>query len=98
VHLVVNATVAHEDLEGSLVTPGVVPGVHAEPVVLSVLGTPTNDLNGVTTKGGSSLVRVDTGLVGEEILIDGEGTGNGTILGDIGLDLVNGTEDTESVR
>lgn len=35
---------------------------------------------------------VDTGAVGEEIFIDGEGSSDGTVLSDIGLDVLNSTE------
>ena len=49
-HLVVDAAVAHLDLEGAHITPGVVPGVHAQPVVDSVLSAPTDGLDGVTTE------------------------------------------------
>ena len=50
-HLSVDTTVTHEDLEGTHVTPGVVPGVDTEPVVLTVLGSPTDGLDGVTSEG-----------------------------------------------
>ena len=91
-HLTVDATVAHLDLESAHVTPGVVPGVDAEPVVLTVLVTPTDGLDGVTTESISSFMLVDTGGVGEEIFIDGEGSSDGTVLSDISLDVLNSTE------
>lgn len=64
---------ASEDLEESLVTPALVPGVGAEPVLGSVLDAPAEDLDGVTSELGASGVLVDTALVGEEVLVDGEG-------------------------
>ena len=91
-HLVVDATVAHLDLERAEVTPGVVPGVHAEPVVLTVLDTPSNSLDSVTAKSGASGVLVDTGLVGEEVFVDSESGGDGSVLLDISLDGIDATD------
>ena len=88
-NLSVDATVSLLDLEGSLVTPGVVPGVDGEPVVDTGLGSPADKLDGVTSESGASGVLVDTGLVGWEVLVDGEGGGNGSVVEDILLDLVN---------
>lgn len=59
-NLVVDATVSHENFEGALFAPSVVPGVDAEPVVLAVFNTPTDHLDGVATLGGTSDVLVDT--------------------------------------
>jgi len=92
VHLVVDTTSTHGNLEGTLITPGVVPGVNAEPVVLTVLSTPTDGLDGVTTESRSRLMGVNTALVGKEVLVDGEGRGDGTVLVDVRLDGINGTE------
>ena len=92
VHLVIDATVAHLDLESAHVTPGVVPGVDTEPVVLTILSAPTDSLDGVTTKSGASLVRVDAGLVGQEVLIDGEGGSDSTVLVNVSLDVVDAAE------
>ncbi len=97
-HLSVDATVAHQDLEGSLVTPGVVPGVDTEPVVLTVLGTPADGLDSVTTEGSAGLMRVDTGLVGQEIFVDGEGGCNGTVLLDLSLDVLNTSDTVGGIR
>ena len=91
-HLAVNTRVTHKDLESTLITPGVVPGVDTEPVVLTVLGTPTDGLDGVTTESITRLVRVDTTLVGEEIFVDGEGSSDGTVGVDISLDGINISE------
>ena len=59
-HLIVDAAVAHQNFEGALVTPGVVPGVNAEPVVLSILNSQGYALDGVMTFSGSSQVPVNT--------------------------------------
>ena len=91
-HLVVDATVAHQDLEGSHVTPGVVPGVDAEPVVLAVLSAPTDRLDSVAAERGASLVRIDTGLVSEEVFVDGESRGDSAVLLDVSLDAINAGE------
>ena len=93
-HLSVDTAGTHLDLEKTLVTPGVVPGVDAKPVVLTrvCISTPTDGLDGVTTESISSFMLVDTGGVGEEIFIDGEGSSDGTVLSDIGLDVLNSTE------
>jgi len=92
VHLVVDATISNLDLEDTVVSPGSVPGVDSEPVVDSVHVTPADDLDGVTTKSTSGGVLVDSTLVGEEIFVDGESSSDGTVLGDITLDLVNTAE------
>jgi len=89
VHLSVDAAVAHEDLEGAHVTPSVVPRVDAEPVVLAVLSAPADSLDGVASELGTGLVRVDTGLVGQEVLVDGEGRGDSSVGHDIVLDAVD---------
>lgn len=91
-HLVVNTSFTHLDLEGTLITPGVVPGVDTEPVVHTVLGTPTDGLDGVTTESFSGLDGVDTTLVGKEIFVDGEGSSDGTVLVDVSLDGINTVE------
>jgi len=90
--LSVDAAIAHEDLESSLVSPGFVPRVDAEPVVFAVLGTPTDGLSGVTSEGSSRDVLIDTALVCQEIFVDSEGVGDGTIGHDISLDVVNSLE------
>lgn len=58
VDLVVDAAVAHFDHESAVDTPGVVPGVHAKPVVHAAwnVETPTENLDGVATERGTSLV------------------------------------------
>lgn len=71
---------ATEDLEGTLLTPAVVPGVNAQPVRSTVLNTPANHLDGVTTKVLAGNVLVNTGGVGLEVLVDSEGNADGTLL------------------
>ena len=96
-HLTVDVTVTHLDLESAIVTPGVVPGVDTEPVVHTVLSAPTDSLDGVTTKSRASLVLVDTGLVGQEVLIDGEGGSDSTVLLDVSLDSIDATDAVAAV-
>ena len=90
--LSVDSTLALLDLEGTLVTPGVVPGVDSEPVVFTPLGSPTDELDGVTSESRTRLVGVDTALVGQEVLVDSEGCSYSSILEDIGLDVLDGAD------
>ena len=89
VHLVVNAASAHGNFECAVVSPGAVPGVDAEPVVLAVLDAPSDGLDSVATESFSRLVSVDSTLVGEEVFVDCEGRSDGTVLGNVLLDGVN---------
>eukprot|EP00756_Hemistasia_phaeocysticola_P034401 Hpha_TRINITY_DN16518_c3_g1::TRINITY_DN16518_c3_g1_i4::g.134214::m.134214 len=61
------------DLEKALVAPLRGPGVLQQPVVLSVLGTPPDQDNGVPSEGATRGVLVDTALVGGEVSVNGEG-------------------------
>ena len=88
-HLSVDTASTLLDLEGTTITPGLVPGVDTEPVVLTVLDTPADGLDGVATESRAGLVGVDTGLVGQEVFVDGEGGGDGTVLLDLSLDVLN---------
>merc|ERR1712159_439061 len=58
-----------------------------KPVVEVVLSAPANDLDGVTTELPAGLVLVDTRLVGQEVLIDDEGTCDWAVLCDVSLEL-----------
>jgi len=60
VHLVVDSAVAHLDLEGSLNSPGGVPGVNAKPVVQTAFSAPTDNFDGVATELSAGLVNVDS--------------------------------------
>ena len=95
-HLSVDTAITLLDLEGTTITPGLVPGVDAKPVIEAgiFIGSPTDDLDGVTTEGSNSGIwlDVDTRLVGEEVLIDGEGGSDSTVSLDIRLDVANSTE------
>ena len=86
--LVANSALGHVDLESSLVTPSVVPGVDSEPVVNATFVSPADELDGMTTEGRSGFVLVDTALVGKEIFIDGEGGSDGSVFVDVVLDVV----------
>jgi len=94
VHAKTNTTLTHLDLEGALITPWLIPGVYAEPVIETVFVTPTNGLDGVATKIRARLVGVDTRLVTEEVLVDKESSRDGTMSIDIGL---NGISRSESI-
>ena len=83
-HLVVDSNISSFDHEGSLDTPGVVPGVVAEPVVHSAgsVSSPSDNLDGVATKsftGGGGVVVPDTTGVSLEGCVHGEGTSDGSV-------------------
>jgi len=48
--------------------------------------TPTDDLDGVATSLSTSLVVVDTTLVVEEVLVDGEASFDGAVVVELSLD------------
>jgi len=83
--IALNTTVigASQELESTLFAPAVVPAVHAKPVLDAVFNAVTDDSNGVTTEEVSSGMSVDTSLVEEEVLIDHDGSFNGTIFNEI---------------
>lgn len=80
---------ATKNAEKTLFTPGVVPGVDADPVWSTVVNTPADHLDGVTTKTLARLVLVDTTSVGFEVFVDGHGDGDGTLFHDFLLDVFN---------
>jgi len=92
VHLVVDTAFSNLDLEGTVVSPGSVPGVNSEPVVLSVFVSPSDNFDGVTSEGVSTSVLIDSTLVSEEIFVDSESSGDGTEGLDISLNLLDGVK------
>jgi hypothetical protein len=92
VQLAVDAAVTLLDLEEARVTPWGTPWVGAEPVVKagSAIETPTNDLDGMATSLRARLVVVNTALVVEEVLIDGEGAFHRAVVVELGLDARDG--------
>ena len=88
-HLSVDTRITNLDLEGTVVSPGSIPGVNSEPVVLSVLVSPSDNFDGVTSKGVSSSMLVDSTLVGEKIFVYSESSSDGTVSLNINLNLVN---------
>ena len=46
----------------------------------------------MTTESFASLVGIDTGLVGKEVLVDSEGSSDGTVLLNVSLDVISATE------
>ena len=74
VDLVVDTAVALLDHEGSIDTPGVVPGVNCEPVVQAVLDTPADELDCMSTQACTSLVVIHTTAVSKEVLVNCEGS------------------------
>jgi hypothetical protein len=86
VHLLVDAGIALLDLEEASHAPWGAPWVSAQPVGEAALNTVTNNLDGVATGNTAGNVVVDTGLVVEEVLIDGESTFHGAVVVKLGLD------------
>ena len=91
-HLIVNAAVAHKDLESSLITPVVVPGVDTEPVVLTIFDTPADHLDSMTTKLLSGHVLVNTRGISFEVLVYSESSSDSTVGHDFHLDIINTTD------
>jgi len=83
------ANLIWDDLEETLVSPVLIPGVHDQKVVDSVLYAITYDLDGVTTESLACFVLVDTTLVAQEVLIDGESACDWTIGDEILLEMIN---------
>merc|ERR1719248_307035 len=77
------ATVALLDLEEAILAPAGGPGVGDEPVLLTVLLTPADNLDGVATHelvpDRPPVVLVDTGSVGHEGLVDLETALDGAV-------------------
>lgn len=88
-YLVVDAAVAHEDLERALVTPILVPGVYTEPVVLTILDTPADNLDGMTTESITSHVLVHSRRISLEVLINSESSRDRAVGHDLHLNVVN---------
>jgi hypothetical protein len=90
-HVVFNATLvaSSKNLKHSAVSPGGGPGVVAEPIRISArINSPSSDLHTVTSKIlTGSVVLIDSGLVGKEVLIDREAGFNGTVGHDLSHDV-----------
>ena len=71
--------------EVSLVAPIRVPAVCHLPKRSTVFNAPSENSDGVATKGLSSSVRIDAGLVCKEVLIHSECSFNGAMSHDLGL-------------
>jgi len=84
---IVNSALSPGNSEESTFSPAGTPGVGTEPVVDSVFLTPTEDFDGVTTSHSTGGVLINTTLVLEEVLIDGESSFHGSVVVDFGLDL-----------
>mmetsp|Transcript_210 Transcript_210/g.276 ORF Transcript_210/g.276 Transcript_210/m.276 type:complete len:225 (+) Transcript_210:42-716(+) len=80
------------DLEGSLISPALIPGVDDDPVVLSVLCSPSNDLDGVATELRSLGVAVNARFVAREVRVYGKGTSDGAVLENVRLNLRDARE------
>jgi len=78
---------ATTDAEVTLLSPVGVPGVGAKPVLHTVGSAVAEHLNSVATLIGAAVVIVDTAGVAHEIRVDLEGNLDGTVSGDLGLDV-----------
>ena len=81
--------VSSSDLELSIVSPSFVPAVHDDPVRSSVLNSPSDHLDGVTSQSTSTGVVVNSALVSQKVVVDSEGNLDGSIGHDLSLDLSN---------
>jgi len=90
VELSVDATVALLDLEEAGHAPWGAPWVGAEPVVKASLSAPAEHLDGVTASNTTRDVVVNTALVVEEVVVDGEGSLHGSVVVELILDALNG--------
>ena len=70
----VNSAVSSLNLEESFVSPCCIPWVCHEPVVNSIFSSPTEALNGMSSKKTSSFVLVNSALVVHEVLVNSEGS------------------------
>jgi len=88
-NLALNATLVATttNLEVAICSPILVPAVGDPPVVHATIDTPTEDLDGMATESRAGLVRVDAALVGEEVLVDSEGSLCGAVLHQLVLDI-----------
>lgn len=79
---------ATQDLEVSVISPVAVPAVGDQPILRSVLNTPSENANGMSTQCFSCNVLIDARLVLNEIFVDGEGSFNWSICVNLHLDVV----------
>lgn len=84
-----------KNLEVSVVSPGLVPGVGDQPVLGGSFGSVSQDLDGVSSKETSSGVLVDSSLVGQEIFVHREGSFDWSIGGNFSLDVRFSTDSVD---
>ena len=75
-----------------IVTPGFVPRVDSKLIVLAVLGAPSNQLDYVTIFSVTRSVLVNTWLVSVEVHVNGESRGDGAVVVNVLLDVVDAGE------
>jgi len=88
-HSVVDSAGSLLDLEESGHSPLGVPRVGAQPVRDTAFSSPSDDLDGVSSEGSSGGVDVNSTGVGQEVLVDGEGSLDGSVGEDLVLNLLN---------
>ena len=81
--------VSSSDFEESFISPSLVPAVSNQPVRSTWFNSPTNNFNSMTSQSWASSVAVNSTLVGQEIVVDGEGSFNGSVSHDFSLDFSN---------
>lgn len=86
--------VSSSDLEEALVSPALIPAVGNQPVRSAAFNTPANNLDSVSSQSRSSSVVINSALVGQEVVVDGEGSLNWTMGHDFSLDLCDLGGDT----
>lgn len=90
-NLALNTALAHLNTEVTILTPVLVPAVGNLPVLNTILNTPTNKLDSMSAKSGSSHMLVDTTLVGHEVLIHSESNLHRSVGHELSLDGLNST-------
>jgi len=74
-----------KDTEETVLSPVSIPGVGADPELLTIFLTIADKLDGVTTLEATSSVMIDTRRIAHEIFINFEGNFEGTVGGKLGL-------------
>merc|ERR1711973_19789 len=78
-----------ENLKGSTIAPVIIPRVGHQPVRSSILFTPSQEANSVTSKRFALNVLVHSSLVVGEVLVDREGSFGGAVGHQLDLDLLD---------
>jgi len=88
VALRIDSGFSESNFESSVISPKFIPGVVNDPVISSI----SNDFNGMSSEGISRDVSVDSSFVVEEVFVDGEGSGDGSVGDEVLFDVIDGAE------